>query len=142
MMFLVANREKRKSAATISVGSNIDSSNPSLQTGEDIDALIQLLTNDNQKLTSGIKKLKFENMVLQEKYDLLAYKRFARSSEQETGDNARQSLFDEEAGRTEAEAGTPEEKETVIYTRKKNAGRSATGAFSLPFSKRTGCVPC
>jgi hypothetical protein len=111
-MFLVASREKRKSAATISVGSNIHFSDSPSQTGDDINALIQLLTNDNQtltndnqlltngnqkltsdnqkltndnqKLTTENKNLKFENMVLQEKYDLLAYKRFARTSEQET----------------------------------------------------------
>jgi FtsZ-binding cell division protein ZapB len=143
-MFLVASRKKRKSAATISVESNIHSSNPSSQTGEDTDALIQSLTNDNQKLASDNqtltndnqkltpenKKLKFENMVLQEKYDLLTYKRFVHSSEQETGNTAPQSLFDEEAEKTDAEAGTPEEKETITYTRKKNAGRSATGALS------------
>jgi hypothetical protein len=47
------------------------------------------------------------------------------SSEQETGNTAQQSLFDEEAEKTDAKAGTPEEpeKETITYTRKKNAGR-------------------
>jgi hypothetical protein len=125
-MILVASRQKRKRAATISVGNNIHFSNPSSQTGEEINGLIQLLTNDNQKLANEVTGLKFENIVLQEKYDLLAFKRFARSSEQENSDSARQSLFDEEAGKAETEAEKPEIVPMRIFVKRTEADRKDT----------------
>jgi hypothetical protein len=162
MMFRVASRQKDKSVAVISGGSAICFGDPLPQANAEMNALIQSmkngiqkLTSDNQELSSEIKKLKFENIVLQEKYDLLTYKRFVRSSEQETGNTAQQSLFDEDAGKTETETPEEPEKETITYTRKKNAGRKsipaeisrgatagASGTFNLPFGKRTGCITC
>jgi transposase len=91
------------------------------QTEDAYRVLLQSLREENQKLTKEIKKLEIEKVILQEKYDLLTYKRFVRSSEQENA--AQQSLFDEEPEKTEAETEKPEEKETSTYTRKKNAGR-------------------
>jgi transposase len=82
---------------------------------------------ENQKkkikeLENTIKQLEFKNIVLQEKYDLLVYKRFVRTSE--TQDKTQPELFDE----TVAGAGTGKEdeaeKETITYQRnKRKAGR-------------------
>jgi hypothetical protein len=119
-MFLTAGRQKSNSA-----GRKSCSGNPPPQTGADINAPVQSLADGNRKLTNEVTGLKFECTVLQEKYDLSAYKRFARSPGQENSNNTRQSLFDEDAAKTDAGTESPEEteKETVTRTRKKNAGR-------------------
>jgi uncharacterized protein YceH (UPF0502 family) len=64
-----------------------------LQTEEEYPILLQSLQEENQKLLREIKKLEIEKAILQEKYDLLTYKRFVRSSEQEN--TTQQSLFNE-----------------------------------------------
>jgi hypothetical protein len=75
------------------------------------------------ELEHTIKQLEFQNIVLQEKYDLLVYKRFVRTSE--TQNAAQPELFEEAAEGTGKENKEEEaEKKTVTYQRnKRNAGR-------------------
>jgi hypothetical protein len=73
-------------------------------------------------LQPQLTPLEIKNIVLQEKYDLLVYKRFLRTSE--TQDETQPALFDEAA----AESGTGKEdgaeKETITCQRnKRKAGR-------------------
>ncbi|MDR3301162.1 MAG: hypothetical protein LBT01_01345 [Spirochaetaceae bacterium] len=89
MMFRGASRQKDKSVAVISGGCAICFGDPPPQANAEMNALIQSmkndiqkLTSDNQELSSEIKTLKFENIVLQETNDLpkfpqlhLTYKR-------------------------------------------------------------------
>jgi transposase len=82
---------------------------------------------ENQKkrineLEHTIKQLEFKNIVLQEKYDLLVYKRFVRASE--TQDKTQPALFNEAAEETGTGKEAEAEKETIIYQRnKRKAGR-------------------
>jgi transposase len=84
-----------------------------------------LVENQNKKineLQNIIKHLEFKNIVLQEKYDLLVYKRFVRTSE--TQDKTQPALFDETVADTGTKKEDDVEQETITYQRKKhNAGR-------------------
>jgi hypothetical protein len=92
---------------------------------------LQALLEENHALIRENKALKLENMLLQEKYDLLTYKRFVRSSEQEN--TTQQSLFNEGSEETgnkaekpekvEPEVREPEVHEHIEYDRRKRAGR-------------------
>jgi transposase len=88
----------------------------------ELDALVEIQKNKIRELENTVKRLEFKNIVLQEQYDLLVYKRFARASEKQDG--TQPELFDEAA----AETGTGKEdeagKETITYQRNKHkAGR-------------------
>jgi transposase len=75
------------------------------------------------KLESEVKRLKFENLVLQEKVDLLTYKRFVHSSEK-LNDNQKL-LFDESEIETieSPESDTDNDKTKVKEHERKKAGR-------------------
>jgi transposase len=84
--------------------------------------LVENLLKEIKELENTIKSLEFKNIILQEKYSLLVYKRFVRTSERQDG--IQPELFDEAA----AESGTGKEdesgKETITYQRnKRKAGR-------------------
>ncbi|MDR0706263.1 MAG: IS66 family transposase [Treponema sp.] len=88
----------------------------------DLGTLVENQKKEINKLENTIKRLEFKNIVLQEKYDLLLYKRFVRSSE--IPDKTQPELFDE----AQAESGTGKqderETETITYQRNKHkAGR-------------------
>jgi transposase len=90
----------------------------------ELDTVIENQKIEIKELENTIKRLEFKNIELQEKYDLLLYKRFVRSSE--TQDKTQPELFDEAA----VESGTGKEKEdetgkeTITYQRnKRKAGR-------------------
>jgi transposase len=89
-----------------------------------LETLVENQRKEIKKLENTIKHLEFENIVLQEKYDLLVYKRFVRASEKQ--DETQPGLFDEAAAETGAEKEDGTEKETITYQRNKhNAGRKA-----------------
>jgi transposase len=77
------------------------------------------------ELENTIKRLEFKNIVLQEKYDLLACKRFVRTSEVQNA--AQPELFDEAAegtGTGKEDKEEEAEKETITCQRnKRKAGR-------------------
>jgi transposase len=81
----------------------------------------ELETNYNQKY----QQLYNEHLILKEQYDLLVYKRFARSAEQLLADEKQPLLFAEETREAETtEEAKPQEFETIkSFTRKKSGGR-------------------
>jgi hypothetical protein len=88
----------------------------------ELDALVEALKKEIIELENTIKRLEFQNIVLQEKYDLLVYKRFVRTSE--TQDKTQPELFDEAAVETDRGKEDEAEKETITYQRnKRKAGR-------------------
>ena len=97
-------------------------------------AATKLESFDNQSLINYIKKLETDNLQLREyqykylelkeRYDLLIYKRFARSAEELLKDSKQPSLFPEEPEQTSLVANDPQEtdpekQEIISYTRKK-----------------------
>jgi len=90
----------------------------------------QELQNKITEIETNHKQLYNEHLILQDKYDLLVYKRFARSAEQLLADEKQPLLFAEEAGQQpEAKEETPQELETVkSFTRKKGGGRKPLSA--------------
>jgi transposase len=95
------------------------------QSASELDALVEAQKKEIKELENTIKRLEFKNIVLQEKYDLLVYKRFVRASE--TQKAAQPELFDEAAegtGTGKEDKEEEAEKETVTYQRNRhNAGR-------------------
>jgi transposase len=87
--------------------------------------LVTMVENQKKKineLENTIKQLEFKNIVLQEKYNLLLYKRFVRTSE--TQDKTQPTLFDEVAEESGTGKEVDVEKETITYQRnKRKAGR-------------------
>jgi len=86
-----------------------------------------LEANYNQRineLETNYKNLQFEKEVLQEKYDLLIYKRFANSAEKMLAEEKQPRLFNtEEASAETAQEITDNEIEVIkSYKRKKNPG--------------------
>jgi len=65
---------------------------------------------------------------LKEQYDLLVYKRFARSAEQLLADEKQPQLFTEETEQSKTNEENPEELETVKSFTRKKAGRKPLGA--------------
>ena len=96
------------------------------------------------KFDADIKELQFKYIVIKEQYDLLVYKKFARSAEQLLADKTQPLLFTEEGEKTE----TPKEKieltEVKSYKRHKK-GRKPIAAniqrrdtvIDLPDSEKT-----
>jgi transposase len=97
-----------------------------------------------QTLTSNIIELKeyqFKYDELKEKYDLLVYRRFARSAEQLLADEKQQMLFTSEAERQVEETETkPEELQTVKSFKRRNGGRKPLSS-SLQRRERTIDIP-
>jgi transposase len=95
---------------------------------EVLDYINAIKTNYEQQiktLASNVKEYQFKYDELKERYDLLIYKRFARSAEQLLKDEKQQLLFNSEAGSEEAAANAEEEEKTtdVKSYKRKNAGR-------------------
>jgi transposase len=87
-----------------------------------LEVLIENQKKEINELEHIIKQLEFKNIVLQEKYDLLVYKRFVRTSE--TLDETQPELFDEAAAESGIGKEKGDEKETITYQRNKHkAGR-------------------
>jgi transposase len=80
-----------------------------------------------------IKEYQYKYLEIKEQYDLLVYKRFARSAEQLLADAKQQLLFAEETGQAEtgapvAAAEKPEELQTVKSFNRKKGGRKPLSA--------------
>ena len=75
-----------------------------------------------KELETKIKETEYKYLELKERYDLLIYKRFARSAEQLLNDDKQQSLFAEEGEVQQVKPKENEKQEIKSYTRKK-AGR-------------------
>jgi transposase len=85
-------------------------------------SLVETQKKEIKELENTIKQLEFKNIVLQEKYDLLVYKRFVRTSEIQN--ETQPELFDEADAETETGKEDEGEKETITYQRnKRKAGR-------------------
>jgi len=67
------------------------------------------------------QEIKSEYLILKERYDLLLYKRFARSAERLTADDKQLSLFTEEEEAEQTTTAEPEtgKREIKSYTRRK-----------------------
>jgi len=114
---------------------------------EDYKRRYQQLETRNKKLETEVIELKeYRNKYLEikEQYDLLVYKRFARSAEQLLGDVEQQLLFAEEAEANE-EKTEDEELQTVRSFTRKKAGRKPLSAnlrrkvktIDIPESEKT-----
>jgi transposase len=78
-----------------------------------------------KELETNLQEYQYKYLEIKEKYDLLVYKRFARSAEQLLADDKQPLLFTEEAREAETtEEAKPQEFETIkSFTRKKSGGR-------------------
>jgi len=86
--------------------------------------VIEIETNNKQ----NYQQLYNEYLILKEQYDLLIYKRFARSAGQLPVDKKQPLLFTEEAGRPGTNEEKPLELQTVKSFARKNGGRRPLGA--------------
>jgi transposase len=89
------------------------------------------VVNYIKELETSIKELKeyqYKYLEIKEKYDLLVYKRFARSAEQMLADEKQPLLFIEEAGQPETKEETPRELETIKSFTRRKAGRKPISA--------------
>jgi transposase len=86
---------------------------------------IEEIKNNYEK---SLKEYEYKYLELKEQYDLLAYKRFARSAEQLLADEKQPLLFAEGAKQPEADEDKPEELQTVASFKRKKAGRKPLGA--------------
>jgi len=91
---------------------------------------INELENRNQELQNKVieietsnKQILNEYLILKEQYDLLIYKRFARSAEQLLADEKQPLLFAEEEGQPDTKEEKPEELQTVKSFTKRKGGR-------------------
>jgi transposase len=99
------------------------------------------IKKQNQTLQNTIKEIEFNYQALQERYDLLLFKKYARSAEQLRSDESQQLLFTEETEEIKTvEAQDAEElTEVSSYTRKK-AGRTAIDP-AIPREERIIDIP-
>jgi len=67
----------------------------------------QELQNKIIEIETNYKQLYNEHLILKDQYDLLVYKRFARSAEQLLADEKQPLLFSEEAGQPQEKEETP-----------------------------------
>jgi transposase len=93
-----------------------------------------------EEVEINLKEYQYKYLEIKEQYDLLVYKRFARSAERLLADEKQPLLFSEEAGQPEAAEETPEEYQTVRSFERKKAGRKPLGA-SLERRPRTIDIP-
>jgi transposase len=83
---------------------------------------LQLETRNNE-LEKNVKEYEWKYLQIKEQYDLLIYKRFARSAEQLLEDSKQQLLFAEEGKKNEAAEEKTEELQTVKSFSRKKGGR-------------------
>jgi len=83
----------------------------------------QQLETRNKELEISIKEYQNKYFEIKEQYDLLVYKRFARSAEQLMADKRQPLLFIEEEGQPEANEEKPLELQTVKSFTKRKGGR-------------------
>jgi len=83
----------------------------------------QELQNKVIEIETSNKQILSEYLILKEQYDLLVYKRFARSAEQLLADKKQPLLFTEEAGQPDSDEEKPEEFQTVKSFTRKKGGR-------------------
>jgi len=103
--------------------------------------VIEIETNHKQ----NYQQLYNEYLILKEQYDLLAYKRFARSAEQLLADEKQPLLFIEEAEQPETNEEKPLELQTVKSFARKKGGRKPLSAnlerrprvIDIPESEKT-----
>jgi len=102
--------------------------------------IIQLETDSLRlkEVEAQYKTLQLEHEVLQEKYDLLMYKRFARSAEELLADEKQQPLF--AAEETPAQTITADEVAEVQSFKRKKAGRKAIDP-KIPRREKTIDIP-
>jgi len=98
--------------------------------------VIEIETNHKQ----SYQQLYNEYLILKEQYSLLVYKRFVRSAEQLLADEKQPLLFTEEAEPPAAKEETPQELETITFTRRKGGGRKPLSA-NLERRPRTIDIP-
>ena len=84
---------------------------------------IEELKNNYEIRIQALKDYQYKYMEIKEQYDLLVYKRFARSAEQLLADEKQPPLFIEETKQVEAEEETKQEIETVKSFTRKKGGR-------------------
>jgi len=103
------------------------------------------VVNYIRELETNLKEYQYKYLEIKEKYDLLVYKRFARSAEQLLADEKQPSLFTEEVEQPQAQEETPQELETVQSFTRKKAGRKPLSAnlerreriIDIPESEKT-----
>ena len=100
----------------------------------------QELQNKAVEIEAKHTQLFNDYLILKEKYDLLVYKRFARSAEQLLADEKQQLLFTEEAGQSEAKEEKPQELQTVKSFTRHKGGRKPLSA-NLERRPRTIDIP-
>ena len=93
-----------------------------------------------KELETNLQEYQYKYLEIKEKYDLLVYKRFARSAEQLLADEKQPTLFTEEAGQPEAMEERPQELETVKSFMRKKAGRKPL-SVNLERRPRTIDIP-
>ena len=82
----------------------------------------------NKELEISLKEYQYKYLEIKEQYDLLIYKRFARSAEQLLEDEKQPPLFTEETKQPEANEEVPEELQTVKSFKRKKGGRKPLSA--------------
>jgi len=104
------------------------------------------VANYIRELETNLKEYQYKYLEIKEKYDLLVYKRFARSAEQLLADDKQPSLFTEEAGEAETtEEAKPQEFSEVKSHKRNKAGRKPIdpnlkrepGTIDIPESEKT-----
>jgi len=111
---------------------------------EDYKQRYQQLEKRNKKLETEVIEYRNKYLEIKEQYDLLVYKRFARSAEQLLEDEKQQLLFAEEAEPNEEKEET-EEFQTVRSFKRKSGGRKPLSAnlerrekiIDIPESEKT-----
>jgi len=88
-----------------------------------LEAINQELQNKVIEIETSNKQILNEYLILKEQYDLLVYKRFARSAEQLLADEKQPLLFTEEAGQPDTNEEKPSEFQTVKSFARKKGGR-------------------
>jgi len=100
--------------------------------------IIQYIKELQDSFQARLREYETKYQELKERYDLLIYKRFARSAEQLV-DDKQQSLFAEEAGQVQPPEPETEKQEIPSYTRKK-AGRKPLDP-ALPRQEKVIDIP-
>jgi len=122
-------------------GAYIDELETFKQRYQQLEIRNQELENNNLTLKNNVIEFQNKYLEIKERYDLLIFKRFARSAEQLQLDDKQQALFVEEAAATETAVEEQEEElsEVKSYQRKKG-GRKAIDP-SIPRVERIIDIP-
>jgi len=105
-----------------------------------LETLNPLVINYIKGLEAKLKQTQNEYLILKEQYDLLVYKRFARSAEQLLADKKQPLLFTEGAVQPEAKEEKPEVFETVTSFSRRKGGRKPLSP-NLERRERTIDIP-